>query len=517
MQTLAVGGALVIPSTSVFVQTDEGSLEAAKSDTPQEYEVRTQPRLALLVKHLKDEGIFTDDLIIRTGLVGRNMMRTKPYTLVQIPRLDKEIAVCDQVGEITFVANTIRGPAVWEHLSKDQLKVRSDITTIRFTNEEDWWNGIASILMGEDRTQEQKKKVQLSVYARKKQPLDVDLIIMAAKAYQENDPDGKWPNENSGVVLYGPLKGEKWQTISNAIRERNRSLKQANLPEEVKGLTSLLEWQELTISNLSQSKTLTVEDIVVSAKAHQQNDPDEKWPSAHSGAVLYGPLKGDNWANINAAIWTRERRLEQAGLPEEVRGLPSLLEWQGLMTTLFSETKVLSIEDIIVSAQMHFDKTGNWPPKKSKEILFGPLKGDQWHNINYAIHTRGRGLDRANLPEDVKGLTTLLEWKGLTVSLISKTKHLSIEKILASAKAHQQNDPDEKWPSAHSGVVLYGPLKGDQWHNIHYAIRTRGRELDKAGLPEEVKGLGSFLEWSGVKNDAPKDSPDGIAPACGLD
>lgn len=108
-------------------------------------------------------------------------------------------------------------------------------------------------------------------------------------------------------------------------------------------------------------------------------------------------------------------------------------------------------------------------------------------------------------------MASLLEWQDLAVSKLSKTRSLSVEDIITTVKAYYRRIAGT--PTQKSGEVLDGPLKGDQWANINTAIRHRYRELDQAGLPDEVVGLGSFLEWQGLKNGASKNiSVEGIDP-----
>ncbi len=192
LELLQNGGALVKQSDTVFVQTDDGEINLGASDTTSKFEVKTQPRLAMLVTRLRNEGIYTDDLIIHAGVVDPEMVRSIPYHVVQIPRLDKEIAVCDQVGEITFVKNAIIGSDLWANLSKDRLKERSDIQTVRFTNEDQWWSGIKSAISEDSLNTklEISPKVDLVKYAGKKPPLDIDLIKQSLLAHKE--ATGEW-------------------------------------------------------------------------------------------------------------------------------------------------------------------------------------------------------------------------------------------------------------------------------------------------------------------------------------
>ena len=500
LATLSDGGALVIPSSSVFVQTDQGSIRPAKSTNPRQFEIRTQPRLAILVRKLREAGIYTDDLIIHAGIADPNMVRPKPYMLVQIPRLDKEVAVCDLVGEITFVSTRILGPAAWKNLSKDELKARSEIYAIRFRSEDQWWNDIAGTLLGNE--QAPRKKVNLSAFANKKEPLHVELIVQAAKIHHERT--GKWPTQKSGEILEEPLKGQSWSAINIAIRTRRRGLDKAGMPNEVKGITSLLDWLGFTNFKHSSTKHLSVADIVQAAKAHHERTGN--WPKPNSGEIIDDPLRGHTWRAIQTAIQSRNRGLDQAGLPEEVKGITTLLEWQGLTVSKDSPTKNLSVESIVKAAKVHHERTGKWPNEQSGEVLDTSFKGDTWAAVSAAIANRGRGLHQEDLPDWVRGVGSFLEWKELKVAKNSKKRHVGIDDILTAVNVYRTKNGE--WPQAtakDSKVLIEEPpvLKGSTWISLNEAISRRLRGLKNADLPECVKGLASFLEWQGL-NQVPE-------------
>jgi len=216
---LAQGGAVIKHSDKTFVPTGEGSIKEATSDNPQPVEWKAQPRLAMLIKHLKEEKIYTDDLIVYTCTPDPGMVRRSPYIVVQIPRIDKEIAVCDEVGEITMVSNKILGEDIWANLNKRQLEARPEITAVRFSNEENWWNNIHSALLGE---REPGKKVDIVQYAARKPPLDMDLI--KASILEHREMREGWPTR-SGEVLHGPYANkETWGGIDTALNLGRRGL-----------------------------------------------------------------------------------------------------------------------------------------------------------------------------------------------------------------------------------------------------------------------------------------------------
>ncbi|MBU1911554.1 hypothetical protein KKG16_04035, partial [Patescibacteria group bacterium] len=83
---------------------------------------RLQPRIQSLITELQGIGVFTDDLIIRDGIVNKRMLRRASYTLIEIPRLDwREVLVCNQVGEASRISLVPQGIETYENLSKPEL------------------------------------------------------------------------------------------------------------------------------------------------------------------------------------------------------------------------------------------------------------------------------------------------------------------------------------------------------------------------------------------------------------
>ncbi len=173
------GGGIVHDSDKVFVKTDGGNLQDAKSSKPSSYEVRTEPRLALLMAHLRNDGvngtpIYMDDLAITKGKVSKDMMREHPYNIVQIPRINMEIAVCEQIGETTFVKQGCIEEDFWDYLKKDELKARADVLDVTRRSDRQWWGEISSFLEGNAKPE--AKKVNVKSWVKKKPNLDRELI-----------------------------------------------------------------------------------------------------------------------------------------------------------------------------------------------------------------------------------------------------------------------------------------------------------------------------------------------------
>jgi hypothetical protein len=107
------------------------------------------PRLQLLIEFLQQHGIFTDDLVVVTGINAPTMMRAESYALVEIPRIEKEVLVCNQVGEATFAAEKMLGRDLYSRSTKEELIGYPGIHRIVFRDQGQWEADLETVLFSE--------------------------------------------------------------------------------------------------------------------------------------------------------------------------------------------------------------------------------------------------------------------------------------------------------------------------------------------------------------------------------
>ncbi len=66
-------------------------------------EARFEPRIEEVIAILKKLELYSDDIIVTIGDTPEGTMRETSYVAIDIPRIDRMILVCNQVGEATFV------------------------------------------------------------------------------------------------------------------------------------------------------------------------------------------------------------------------------------------------------------------------------------------------------------------------------------------------------------------------------------------------------------------------------
>ena len=312
------GGAVVHDSDSVFVKTGSGSLQEGKSPTPNSYEVRTEPRLAMLIAHLRNDGvngtpIYMDDLAITKGKVSKDMMREHPYNIVQIPRIDMEIAICEQIGETTFVKQGCIDEDFWDYLKKDELKARADVLDVTRHNDAQWWGEISSFLEGNAKPE--AKKVNVKSWVKKKPNLDRELIKESLLAHYnatgkalESRAWAKGGKVGSYVLEYGYYAGITVRALESAlVKDGSRGLEGkssiAQLNEEL-AQEGLIEY-----ININNQDDLDIELIKESLLAHYRatgvwltTDDIVEGGKRGSYVLEHGPYAGITLSTLENAL-----------------------------------------------------------------------------------------------------------------------------------------------------------------------------------------------------------------------
>jgi len=84
-------------------------------------EPQFQPRLETLIRELNRVGIRTDELISTDGPAEEGRMRRVSYALLEVPRLWREILVCNQIGEASRVVKAPLGIEAYQRMTKSEL------------------------------------------------------------------------------------------------------------------------------------------------------------------------------------------------------------------------------------------------------------------------------------------------------------------------------------------------------------------------------------------------------------
>ncbi|MGH1379211.1 MAG: hypothetical protein ACRBB3_10365 [Alphaproteobacteria bacterium] len=496
-------GGVVQNSEMVFVKTDDGHLQVRKGENPQDFEVKTEPRLAALIAHLRNDGvkgqsIYMDDLVINRGQVSDTMMREYPYNIVQIPRLDVEIAVCDQVGETTFVKKGTVGAEFWDHMSKEQLKSRDDVSAVNRYNDQQWWEDISKIIC--DSVEPDNKKVVVNKWINKAENLDIDLVKASLLAHRLQtgiwlNSGQKAPNGGTGsyILEHGPYAGMlKAGTLNAALKNGSRGLPSGlsitSVTEEIS------EEQGIEYVNRKKQAPLDIDLIKESLLAHRQATgewlaPHKRGKDGNSYILEHGPYAKKMTANALQSILSQSiRGIEKQSSIAKLNA--EISEEHGLDYINKNDKDDLDIDLIKESLLAHRQETGEWLRLKKSEteepykLEYGPYATQETINsINIALARGTRGLSGGS--SIAKLNAEISEEHGLDYSNHLNQNNLHIDLIKESLLAHRQATGE--WLSngklGDSGtiggyVLEHGPYAGELTVTaMESALTTGGRGL----------------------------------------
>jgi hypothetical protein len=142
------------------------------------------------------------------------------------------------------------------------------------------------------------------------------------------------------------------------------------------------------------------------------------------------------------------------------------------------------VDQILVWADAHFQRTGEWP-HLTNDVIPGTID-ETWRNVDGSLRMGRRGLT---------GRTTLYRLLGAHRG-VRNPNHpppLSVEQILAWADAFRGTTGG--WPKSHSGDIAQAP--GETWAAVEAALRAGVRGLPGGSSLAEV-----LSQHRGARNQA---------------
>lgn len=142
----------IIVTRSLIPAQPEGTV--TKSEDSGTFEIRFEDRLKPVIYMLQSRGVFVDDLVLAVGPVVPGAMRKRSYIQIDIPRIQKSILICEQVGEGTFVLQMLlpREIAMTHTKTKLVALYGANIKRIDKRNDTEWIQEIEKALFESNET-----------------------------------------------------------------------------------------------------------------------------------------------------------------------------------------------------------------------------------------------------------------------------------------------------------------------------------------------------------------------------
>lgn len=291
-------------------------------------------------------------------------------------------------------------------------------------------------------------------------PLTPELILSWADAHHART--GRWPRKDKDTGPIPEAPDENWRAIDQGLLVGVRGLPGGS------SLARLLA-ADRGVRNPAAVPRLEHWEILIWADNHF--DRTGRWPTGTSGAVPEAP--GETWAAVDAALVAGTR-----GLPGSESLARLLARRRGHRNV--ADLPPLTPELILVWADAHHARTGEWPNRSSGPVADAP--GETWQGIVSALHNGCRGLpggsSLARLLDAERGVANpTAAQSGNPYRHPSTLPPLTVELILTWADAHHTRTGE--WPKPHSGPIPEAP--GEHWSAVDSAVKTNSRGLTRGG------------------------------------
>ncbi len=198
-----------------------------------------------------------------------------------------------------------------------------------------------------------------------------------------------------------------------------------------------------------------------------------QWPKKHSGWIP--GTDGEKWANVDQSLRSGRR-----GLPGG-SSLARLLKEHRRVRN-HKDLPRLTIQQILVWAQAHYQATGTWP-KATSGVIAG-TRDETWNGIETALRDGLRGLSGGSSLAQV-----LARFRGVRNE--KDLPFFTIEQILAWVDSYHERTG--KWPTYRDGLII--DSQGETWNAVHLALRDGTRGLVGGSSLAQL-----LTQYRGVRN-----------------
>jgi len=127
---------LLIQSRKVILPPDDIPVLLGNGEGKWEKDKEGYNKLGELLGLLRDNEIYADDLVIISGMLYPDQMRQESYILVEIPRIERSILLCNVYGEASFVFRGCLSRNLAFQLTKQQLQEKFQNKVIKIIFQE---------------------------------------------------------------------------------------------------------------------------------------------------------------------------------------------------------------------------------------------------------------------------------------------------------------------------------------------------------------------------------------------
>ncbi len=471
------------------------------------------PRFQQLLSLLLNNGVHLDDMLLYEGDAPKGTVRKAPYLVLAIPRRDIEIAVCNEVGQATFIATPMLGLYGYTTFEKDRLNALPNVSRIVYNNSEQWEADILARLQG----QEIGKKVSIPVFAKKKPPFTEAVINAWVILHLIDSKDHCVPGQTSGPIIGN--EHDTWLSVQKGFWEKYRGLGNSpykTLADFIQAQAALGAYDE-ALEQLGKTRfeagiigpDFTEEQINTWVILHLIESDKQCVPHVGPGVII-GNEHGDTWRNVETGFRHQIRGLENSqynSLPHFIQAQAALGVYDealekvgktrfeaGIMGPDFTEAQ---INTWVILHLIESDK--QCVPHVGSGGIIGNEHGDTWRNVETGFRCQIRGLENGqynSLSQFIQAQAALGVYDE-ALERVGKTRFeagiigpdFTEEQINTWVIQHLRESQDHCVPGRNSAPII-GNEHGDTWLTVRDAFKRKSRGLENS----PYKTLPQFIQ-----------------------
>ncbi|MDP2690945.1 MAG: hypothetical protein Q8O95_00895 [bacterium] len=375
---------LIIPTDQIFLPPGEGEIQPGNGGLETK-EFQYHNRLSELIWLLNSNGIDSDDIIIVTGKVSEKQVRQEPYYLVEIPRLKRQVLICNQVGEATYLIRGMFSRKTLAQCSKKELleKYPEKVVKVLYREKKEWeaQMSVELFAQGPETKQDLNKRERFRQEILKQKLTAEDWVAM--KGQEKSTFSVRGQKLKALVRLFG-VEGNP---LSNHRIHLELGLRvYGGENEDI--LKAIQEWEKAH-QNLSQEEAKTE---ILSQKLHAEDWVAMKVPEKRTFSIrgqklkalvrLFG-VEGDPVGNHRVHL---ELGLKLYGEENEVI-LRAILEWE-------ESHQILSEEEARAEILKQKPAAEDWVAMKQKEKLSFSVRGLKLSALATLFRVEGKPINK---------------------------------------------------------------------------------------------------------------------------
>jgi predicted membrane channel-forming protein YqfA (hemolysin III family) len=482
-----------------------------------------EQRIESLISALQQSDIYTDDLIITRGTVEDTMMRQESYYLIEIPKIGREVLMCNQVGEATFVSSRHLGMETYMRCTKEELERISGVVRITSRGQDTLIEDVIRVLLEDVLEDVRKVDVrdveEVRAEIKKQYPTGAQWMGMGKKERNDFGVAGKGEvslsttlgvrlkhnpcdNTYSHALLGAVIYGSEIPEIRDVIKQEEEWLELIKDPEKIKAKVKKqyptgAKWMEMSKKERGDIKIAGRGENAFATAILGMRPECSPCDNTYSHALLGAVIYGSEIPEIRDVIKQEEEWLELIKDPEKIKAkvkeqYPTGAQWMEMGREERNKFKIVGRGEnsLAIALGMRLERSASHN-MYSHALLGAVIYGSEIPEIRDVIKQEEEWLELIKDPEKIKAKVKKQYPTGAKWMEMGKGERHAFkiagkgEKKLATALGMQT--ALKPCHNMHNHALLGAVIYGSEIPEIRDVIKQEEEWLELIKDPEKIK------------------------------